>query len=83
MPSSRGRSAPPVNKNINAALAKDPGVGPKGDSMNLKAQSVLGGIQPVSEEDKLLAGKYVRRYAVREGLKMHDIQDVLDMLDVP
>lgn len=44
---------------------------------------VLNSVPPTTDEQKLDAGRYVRRYAVANGLKMSDIQDVLDALNVP
>lgn len=83
MPSSRASSDRAIQAKINAAMAKDPGMGPPRTDVANRSRFILGAVQPTTEEDKLEAGKYVRRWAVQQGLRMRDIQDMLDMLGVP
>lgn len=83
MPSSKARSDRAVEAHISAAMAKDPGQGPPRTDAASRSRFILGAVQATTEDDKLAAGKYVRRWAVREGHRMGDIQDVLDMLGVP
>lgn len=61
----------------------DPAVGPKRNELQDRIVAQIGYVPPVSEEQKIAAGKIVRRWAVREGVKMPECQEILDMLDVP
>lgn len=81
--SSRQAQDRAVRSRVNSAMAKDPGQGPKGHDLTARAAMVMNSVPPTTDEQKLDAGRYVRRYAVANGLKMSDIQDVLDALNVP
>lgn len=61
----------------------DPSVGPKRDEIGDRVHAQIGYVAPVTEQQKLFVGKLVRRWAVSEGMKMPEVQDILDMLDVP
>lgn len=61
----------------------DPAIGPKRDELGDRVLAQIGYIPPVNEDQKLAAGKMVRRWAVKQGMKMPEVQEILDMLNVP
>jgi hypothetical protein len=62
---------------------RDPSVGPKRDELGDRVHAQIGYVAPVNERQKLFVGKLVRRWAVKEGIRMPEVQEILDMLDVP
>ncbi len=56
----------------------DPSVGPKRDEMGSRTEVLVLTKLPVTDDDRMAAAKYVRRWAVKNKIK--DWQEVLDAL---
>lgn len=58
----------------------DPEAGPKRDEMGARTEVYVLTRLPITDEDRVAAAKYIRRWAVKNEIK--DWQTVLDALDL-